>query len=148
MQKKCLNCGRTLPNWMRSDAKYCSDHCRYVVHGKRRHLPRWAERLRDLLVIQSPIDAIAYRLALIRGREVWWYPPRNRASVRVVGPPRQSAYFALVPEFEAPIVPTTDLYGVVFYDARGRLLRTPASLLAGVEAKRLRRIRVEDGEQD
>lgn len=132
---------------MRTHAKFCSDHCRYTANNKRRNAPRWLQQFEDLLMQHAPGSATGYRLALIRGRVLWWYPPATRESVRADAPPRIDSQFSLVP-FERPIVPTTDLYGVRFFDSLGRRLRTPAALLAGVEARRLRRIKIEDGDHE
>jgi hypothetical protein len=46
--------------------------------------------------------------------------------------------------FESPIVLRADLYGVVFYDNNGRVLRTHR----GVEVYPLRRLRLSDGEEN
>lgn len=145
MERKCLNCRKPIPKRMRTDAKHCSDHCRYAANDKRRKLPAWVRDLEMRLVRHAPAEAIGYRLGLIHGRKVWYYPPRARASLRHDGSLRLQAHFSLVP-FEAPIVPVADLYGVLFYDLRGRELPAPPALAGGVEALPLRLIRIEDGD--
>jgi hypothetical protein len=132
---------------MRLDAKFCSDHCRYVAHGEKRAQPAWLRMLEQRLKRHAPKAAVSYRLGLVVELETWYYPPRDRESLRATGEYRLDPTFSLVP-FESPIVPRADLYGVVFYESNGRALRTPPELAGGVEVYPLRRRRLSDGDSE
>jgi hypothetical protein len=103
--------------------------------------------LEDRLDRHAPASAVGYRLGLVVALETWYYPPRDRESLRSTGEYRLGPTFSLVP-FESPIVPRADLYGVVFYDNNGWALRTPPELAGGVEVYPLRRLRLSDGERE
>jgi hypothetical protein len=119
------------------------------VAPRGRGWPNWVRLLEKRLINHAPMEAVAYRLCLLRGRRNWRYPPADHPSLRWNGRRRLDGVFSLVP-FEPPIVPVTDVYRILFYDFRGAELITPPAFTAGVDLYPMpaRKIEIFDGEAE
>ena len=146
---RCLHCGTPLGAKRTQRALYCGPRCRSgLVNLTRRHFQHAApsiENLFQLLREHAPQPASAYQLILDDGRNIYRYPPSDRAWLATDGILRYRSAYRLYP-FEIPIVPMSAIYAVQLV-TRFYRLPTPEALLQGVRLDPVRPCLVDEGER-
>jgi hypothetical protein len=123
----------------------CRAACARLQSGPLARAPASIAALFHLLREHAPPPASGYQLILDDGRNIYRYPPSDRAWLASDGVLRYRSAYRLYP-FEIPIVPMSAIYAVQLV-TRFYRLPTPDALLQGVRLDPVRPCLVDEGER-